>query len=94
MSVLVQEGGAILNPSFSTYLIPGVGDVPATIVPVIVEGGEPHHPLHIKGMAEMGLVPTAAAIAAAVHDATGVWITDLPLTPEAVWRALHQASQA
>ncbi len=89
---LIQEQGRILNPSFSTYLIPGVGDVPAVIVPVIVEGGEPNHPLHIKGMAEMGLVPTAAAIVAAVHDATGQWITELPLTPEAVWRTLQKTS--
>ncbi len=89
---LVQEEGLIRNPSFSTYLIPGVGDVPTEIVPVLVEGGEPHHPLHVKGMAEMGLVPIAAAIVAAVHDATGVWITELPLTPEAVWRALQQAA--
>ncbi len=89
---LVQAEGMIQNPSFSTYLIPGVGDAPVTIVPVIVEGGEPNHPLHIKGMAEMSLVPTAAAIVAAVHDATGIWINELPLTPEAVWQALPRLS--
>lgn len=38
-------------------------------------------------VAEMPLVPIAAAIAAAVHDATGVWLTELPMTPERVLRA-------
>lgn len=88
---LVQVEGEIRNPSFSTYLIPGIRDVPDTVVPVIVEGGAPEHPLQIKGMAEMGLVPVAAAVTAAVHDATGVWIATLPLTPETVWRALQKA---
>lgn len=85
---LIQAEGRIANPSLSTYLIPGVRDVPAEVVPVILEGGVMDHPLHLKGMAEMGTVPVAAAITAAVHDALGIWITRLPLTPEAVWRAM------
>ncbi len=84
-----QADGRILNPTFSTYLIPGVKDVPQQVVSVIVEGGAPNNPLNVKGMAEMALVPVAPAIVAALHDATGVWMTDLPLTPENVWRALQ-----
>lgn len=86
-----QARGRMLNPSFSTYLIPGVRDVPQLVVPVVVEGAAPGNPLHVKGMAEMALVPVAAAVAAAVRDATGVWIRDLPLTPENVWRSLQAA---
>ena len=87
-----QADGKILNPTFSTYLIPGVKDVPDHIVPVIVEGDAPNNPLNVKGMAEMALAPVAPAIVAALHDATGIWMTELPLTPENVWRALQKAA--
>jgi CO/xanthine dehydrogenase Mo-binding subunit len=40
-------------------------------------------------MSEGALLCTAAAVAGAVHDASGVRIRDLPLTPERVWRALR-----
>jgi CO/xanthine dehydrogenase Mo-binding subunit len=40
-------------------------------------------------MAEMPFIPTAPAIAAAIHDATGVWLDELPFTPPRVWTALH-----
>lgn len=89
---MAQRDGRILNPSLSAYLIPGVRDVPAEVVPVIVEGGAPDHPLGVKGMAEMGLIPVAPALAAALFDAAGVWITELPLTPERVWQALQKRS--
>jgi CO/xanthine dehydrogenase Mo-binding subunit len=39
-------------------------------------------------MSEMPLVPLAPAIAAAIHDATGVWLTAQPMTPERVLTAL------
>jgi CO/xanthine dehydrogenase Mo-binding subunit len=41
-------------------------------------------------MSEGALLPVAPAIAAAVRDATGVVIRDLPLSPERVWRALRE----
>lgn len=89
---LQQTEGRILNPTFSTYLIPGVRDVPIQMVPVIVEGDAPNNPLNVKGMAEMALAPVAPALVAALHDATGIWMRDLPLTPENVWRALQEAA--
>jgi CO/xanthine dehydrogenase Mo-binding subunit len=39
-------------------------------------------------MAEMPFIPLAPALAAAVHDATGVWFDELPLTPERVLKGL------
>jgi CO/xanthine dehydrogenase Mo-binding subunit len=86
---VVQRDGHILNPALSTYLIPGVLDVVEEIVPVILEIPDPQGPLGARGMAEMPFIPTAPAIAAAIHDATGVWIDELPFTPERVWRALQ-----
>jgi CO/xanthine dehydrogenase Mo-binding subunit len=85
----VQENGKTLTPHLSTYLIPGVLDVVEEIVPVILEYPDPQGPLGARGMAEMPFIPTAPAIAAAIHDATGVWIDRLPFTPPRVWQALH-----
>ena len=86
---VVQRDGHILNPHLSTYLIPGVLDVVEEIVPVILEFPDPQGPLGARGMAEMPFIPTAPAIAAAIHDATGLWLDELPYTPERVWRALN-----
>ncbi len=80
--------GRILTPNFSTYLLPTALDVPLEIYPVIMETPDPHGPFGARGMSEMPLVPFAAAVAAAIHDATGVWLSDLPFTPERVLAAL------
>jgi len=84
----IQKDGRTLTPHLSNYLIPGVADVVEEIVPVILEVPDPQGPLGIRGMAEMPFIPTAPAIAAAIHNALGVWYNELPLTPEKVWRGL------
>jgi CO/xanthine dehydrogenase Mo-binding subunit len=56
-----------------------------------VETDDPQGPYGAKGLGEMGLVPTAAAIANAVYDATGARITRIPLTPEPVLAAIDAA---
>ncbi len=84
----IQKEARTLTPHLSNYLIPGVLDVAAIIEPVILEVPDPQGPLGVRGMAEMPLIPTAAAIGAAIHDAIGVWIDQLPYTPERVWRAI------
>lgn len=89
MEHFIQKDGRTLTPHFSNYLIPGVLDVATVVEPVILEYPDPQGPLGARGMAEMPFVPTAAAIAAAIHDATGVWIDELPYTPERVWKALR-----
>ena len=58
----------------------------------IVENEDGPGPYGSKGMSEGALLCVAPAVAAAVRDATGVVIRDLPLTPERVWRALNEAS--
>lgn len=84
----LQEGGITITPQLSNYLIPGVADVAEEIVPVILELPDPQGPLGARGMAEMPILPTAPAIAAALHDALGVWYDTLPFTPETVWRGM------
>ena len=83
----VREG-RILTPHLSTYLLPTILDMPTEIVPVILELGDPQGPYGARGVAEMPMVPLTPAIASAIHDACGAWVTDQPLTPERVLAAL------
>jgi CO/xanthine dehydrogenase Mo-binding subunit len=84
----VTHGGRVRTPDFSTYLIPTIGDAPDQVESIIVEWPDPRGPWGVRGMGEMPFLPLAPALAAAIHDATGVWIDQLPLTPERVWRAI------
>jgi CO/xanthine dehydrogenase Mo-binding subunit len=81
-----SKDGRVLTPYFSSYLIPGILDVPSQVDSVILEFPDSDGPWGARGMAEMPFIPLAPAIVAAVHDATGVWIDELPLTP---WRVLQ-----
>jgi CO/xanthine dehydrogenase Mo-binding subunit len=89
----ICKDGRILTPYLSTYLLPTALDMPE-IHPIIIENPDPNGPFGARGMAEMPLVPFAAAVAAAVHDATGAWVSDLPMTPERVLAALKARSPA
>ncbi len=80
--------GHVLTPYLSTYLLPTTLDMPTAIVPVVLELADPNGPYGARGVAEMPLVPLTPAIAAAIHDATGVWMTQQPFTPERVLAAL------
>ncbi len=90
---IVHEG-QVVTRHFSTYLLPTALDMPVEIVPVILELADPNGPFGARGMAEMPLVPFAPAVAAAIHDAVGVWLSDLPFTPERVLTALIERESA
>ena len=60
------------------------------IEPVILEIPDPQGPLGIRGMAEMPFIPLAPALTHAIHDATGVWFTEFPLTPDRVVAELRK----
>ncbi|MEM7274663.1 MAG: xanthine dehydrogenase family protein molybdopterin-binding subunit [Actinomycetota bacterium] len=85
------EDGRILNPRFSGYLIPGIGDIPERVRTVMVEVPDPRGPFGVRGMAEMPLIPYAPAVTAALFDATGVWFDAIPLTPARVLAGLKAA---
>ncbi|MGD0004976.1 MAG: xanthine dehydrogenase family protein molybdopterin-binding subunit [Anaerolineaceae bacterium] len=85
---LIEKDGQVLTPTFSTYLIPTVLDVPDEVESVILEYPDPIGPWGARGMAEMPYLPFAATVIAAVHNATGVWFNDFPLTPERVLKGL------
>jgi CO/xanthine dehydrogenase Mo-binding subunit len=80
--------GVVTNPTFGEYRIPTSLDVPE-IVPVIVEDPHEEGPYGAKGLGEPVLAPTSPAVANALDHALGVRITDLPITPEKVLRALR-----
>jgi CO/xanthine dehydrogenase Mo-binding subunit len=84
----IQKDGLVLTPYFSTYLIPTVDDVPERVKSVILEYADPIGPYGARGMAEMPFLPLAPAIIDAVHQATGVWFHEFPLTPERILKGL------
>ena len=85
---MLYDGGQLLNPSLIDYRVPVMEDLPAEYRSVLVENGDGPGPYGAKGIGESGLLPTAPAVANAVARAVGVRITDLPMTPERIWRAL------
>lgn len=89
---LAQDGGSAVNPSFIDYKIPCALDMPVPDT-FVVEVEDPEgRPLYgAKGVGEPGLVPTAAAVANAIADATGIRLRELPMNPERVYEALIQA---
>ncbi|MEI2624296.1 MAG: xanthine dehydrogenase family protein molybdopterin-binding subunit [Giesbergeria sp.] len=82
------KDGKVLTDQLSTYLIPTIRDIPEKVELVLVEVPDPNGPWGARGLGELPLLPLAPAIAAAIHDATGVWISEFPFTPERVLRAL------
>jgi CO/xanthine dehydrogenase Mo-binding subunit len=83
-----MKDGRVLTDQLSTYLLPTILDIPEQVESVIVEVAEPNGPWGARGLGEIPFLPYVPAVAAAIHDATGVWIDEFPFTPERVLRAL------
>ena len=87
-----DENGQLLTGSMLDYALPRADVLPeiesySTITP------SPHHPLGVKGVGETGTIASTATVYNAVMDALkplGVRGIDMPLTPEKVWRAIHE----
>jgi CO/xanthine dehydrogenase Mo-binding subunit len=88
--LLLDEHGRILNLGALDYRIPTIQDVPSSLHSVLIENADGPGPYGAKGAGEGGTLAIAAAVGAAVNQAAGVEIRDLPLTPERVWRAIRQ----
>ena len=91
---IFDESGRIRNLGAIDYRIPTSMDLPLEMLSDIIENEDGPGPYGAKGMSEGALLPVAPAVAAAVRDATGVVIRDLPLSPERVWRALQEEAVA
>ena len=84
----VDESGRVANPSLAEFKIPTASDLPE-LRTVLIEAPSGSGPYNVKSAGESSNTPTAAAIANAIEDAVGVRIRSLPITAEAVYRALH-----
>ena len=89
MEQLVYQDGLLINPNFLDYNLPRFLDIPEEIIPILVENPHPEGPYGAKGLGETALIPAPPAIANAIADAVGARVTDLPITPERVFRAMQ-----
>jgi xanthine dehydrogenase YagR molybdenum-binding subunit len=87
------QTGTILTRTLDAYKLPTIADVPE-IVSELVDAPDAHLTnLGSKGLGEPPIVPTAAAIANAIRDATGADVRSLPITREEMLRALREAEE-
>jgi CO/xanthine dehydrogenase Mo-binding subunit len=84
----VYDKGVMQNPQLTNYIIPTSMDVPPIDVD-IVEAPYSRGPFGAKGVGEMPMDVPAPAVAAAIHHATGHLIPEIPITPEAIEKALN-----
>ena len=86
--VMHLDGGQVTNASLADYKIPSIADIPP-MTNELVEAEQHSGPFGAKGLGESGTFGVSPAIANAIDDAVGVRITELPITAEAVLRALR-----
>jgi CO/xanthine dehydrogenase Mo-binding subunit len=87
------ETGAILTQTLDVYKLPTIADVPEIVTDLLDVPDEHLTNLGSKGLGEPPIVPTAAAIANAIRDATGADVRSLPITREEMLRALREARE-
>jgi CO/xanthine dehydrogenase Mo-binding subunit len=75
-----DESGQLLNASYMDFLMPYASEVPSIEIDHL-ETPSPLNPLGVKGAGEAGVIPGAAAIAAAIEDAEGIPIEAMPISP-------------
>ena len=90
---MIFDEGQLINGSLLDYQVASIKDMPDLVQPIIVQVAHDDGPFGAKGAGETGALTVAPAIANAIHDAVGVRIRDLPITPERVLRALVELNQ-
>jgi CO/xanthine dehydrogenase Mo-binding subunit len=85
-----MKDGRYLNDRLATYLIPTALDAPR-LKTILVENPYSGGPFGAKGIGELPMDGPAPAVIAAIHDATGVWLDEVPATPEKVLEAVRNA---
>ena len=88
-----NDQGHMLNSTFLDYRMPTVLDLPM-IDTVIVEVANPNHPFGVRGVGEVPIIPPMAALSNAIHDALGVRLNQLPMTPGAILEAMWEKEGA
>jgi CO/xanthine dehydrogenase Mo-binding subunit len=87
--IKMRDGG-YLNDRLATYLIPTALDAPR-FQTILVENPYSRGPFGAKGIGELPMDAPAPAIIAAIHEATGVWLDEIPATPEKILKAMRSA---
>ena len=90
---MAYEDGYLTNDNLLQYRVPRIEDMPAEMTGIIVENADGPGPYGAKGCGEGAQAATPAAIATALADA-GVPMSELPFTPERVWRRIQQLKEA
>jgi CO/xanthine dehydrogenase Mo-binding subunit len=85
--------GTVLTRTFDAYKVPTIADVPEIVCELVDDPDTHLTNLGSKGLGEPPIIPTAAAIANAIRDATGAEVTTLPITREEILAALHEARE-
>ena len=85
------RSGHVLTQTLDAYKLPTIADVPEIVTELIDRPDEHLTNLGSKGLGEPPIIPTAAAIANAIRDATGADVRSLPITREEMLRALREA---
>ncbi len=86
--IVHDENGQMVTGSLMDYALPRA-EVAPQIETVLIEVPSPEGPFGARGVGEPPIIPVAAAIANAIHDATGVRSAAIPITPERLWRAIN-----
>jgi CO/xanthine dehydrogenase Mo-binding subunit len=84
------EDGRLQNPGFLDYRIPVASDLPM-IDTVIIEVPNPSHPYGVRGVGETPIIPGIAAVANAVSGALGIRLSQIPMSPPRVLKAIEEA---
>jgi CO/xanthine dehydrogenase Mo-binding subunit len=84
--MIFDEHGVLQNAGAIDYRIPTFNDVAVCLKSASIENHDGPGPYGAKGISESALLVTGAALGAAIADATGVRIQDLPITPERLWK--------
>jgi CO/xanthine dehydrogenase Mo-binding subunit len=87
---IFTANGALDNAAFLDYRMPVASDLPM-IEPILIEVANDRHPHGIRGVGEVPIVPPLAAVANALYNATGLRMTELPMSPPKVLAALSAA---
>jgi CO/xanthine dehydrogenase Mo-binding subunit len=90
-ALLYDDAGQPMTASYMDYALPKAEQIPQ-VEALIHEFPAAHGPFGAKGIGEPPVIPSAAAIANAIHDAAGVRLRHLPMTAERVWRALQNGA--
>jgi CO/xanthine dehydrogenase Mo-binding subunit len=93
MEEIVADKGRMLNNRLTNYIIPTSADAPE-IKTILVENEYPYGPFGAKGVGELPMDGPAPAIAAAIFDATGLLVNEIPITPERLERKVAEQDTA